>query len=125
MYRRPKYIEPHKVFIYVDCPAQTLGLETYVKLWVRNCPQAWMRQVCADLKRFSILNKINISAKQDAVYRQRYYNDYYELAGVTTHDLSLLKELVALMFRKIQGTSIEWLNIHRFLNLRIWKRKEA
>lgn len=126
MYRRARWGEPPKVFCCLETPPSNEDVLPHrVRIWIRNCPSHWLRQVVADLKRHEIVTDARVVLKDDLVWRAGFYNQYFELAGVTEHDTSLLKELVALMFRRIQGTRVEWMGMNRFLNLKVWHRKEV
>jgi hypothetical protein len=120
VFRKPQYTEPPRVFCHISKMD-----DGAVRLWIRNCPANWCQKVCAGLLAVSVAHAIQWAKKHDLVERSDYYNTYIEvlMQGFGwTDDTDFLRIAVQSQFRMIQGCIVEWVDVRRFLNMKVWHR---
>jgi hypothetical protein len=124
MYRRAKYIEPDKVFVCWKSPTESESESHTVRLWIRNTDGRKCRRVVAGLKALGVIHDGHGKYKRDLVCREHHYYTYWELTLEGVTDDELLKTALQEQYRLMQDTQVEWVTAYRFLNMKVWHRRE-
>lgn len=122
-----RYIEPPRIFI-TQRPHEDEHEQEY---WIRNCTPVVAARAFELLKCEAVtphIRSFTIKQRNDLVDRASYYKTYIvvRVRGhyVTEENLPAFKPLIAAAFRTVQGTHTQWLTINKFLNLRVWHRRQ-
>lgn len=97
---------------------------TALALWVKDCPKWWCRVIAERLVELKIVRGIRLHEEEDIRYRYGYIRTLYNLTfyGLSTSiSEDMLTWFIEHEFHKIQSAKVEWVNVHRILNL---KRKK-
>lgn len=125
MYRKAKYIEPDRVFVCWKSPAESESDAHDVRLWIRNTDGRKCRRVVEGLKALSVIRDGHGKRKHDLVCRDRHYYTYWELILEGVTDDEMLKTAVQAQYRLFQDTVVEWVSAYKFLNMKVWHRRES
>lgn len=123
MYRKAKYIEPDRVFVCWKSKTDGCGSHD-VRLWIRNSDGRKCRRVVEGLKALGVIRDGHGKWKRDLVYREKHYYTYWELTLEGVTDEEKLRTAVQSQFRLFQDTQVEWVSANRFLNMKVWHRRE-
>ena len=122
--RKATYIEPNRVFVFIR-----KELDGGVQLWVRNTTYIECQHVAKGLRDLGIIQHAQWRKQRDRVVRVKHYQHFWDITLIGLHedyqDDKMLKIAVQSLYRQLQETEVEWVSAQRFLNMKVWYRKEG